>query len=376
MLDNLKKIIRHFQNRPIKNYYNRDFSKKALLSYIVYPFKHGVKESHTNHYEATTWAKILDELGYQVDIVQYNDNSVDVSKYDIICGFGEAFIRCFNTFDCKAKLIFYSTGRENCLQNYETLRRVKQVYDQKGVWLGKSSRFVEKSYTSASVVSDAVIALGNEVCAESYKKYNENVFRLDAPIYKVFDYKYIIEHKKENFQKHFLWFGSAGLVHKGLDLLLDYFSTRDDLFLHICGNIYNEKDFIKAYETELFKSDNIYVHGFIDTKSKKFEEILKECAFVIFPSCSEGGSPSVLTCIGNGGLIPIITKETTIDTGYDIWIESFDKKAIEKAVEEALTYSNKDIKEISYQVGGYVLNRHSVKNYYNNLKNIIKICEG
>ena len=59
--------------------------------------------------------------------------------------------------------------------------------------------------------------------------------------------------------------------------------------------------------------------GWISSLAKyidKFEEILLSCSFAIFPSCSEGGCPSTLTVIGNGGLIPIITKETTIETGY------------------------------------------------------------
>ena len=372
MLDRLQKIVKFFMNRPIKNYYNTNYTKRALLSYIVYPFRYRMKNTHTNHYEAITWGKILDELGYQVDITQYDDKSIDVSNYDVICGFGEVFFRCIYTADCRAKMIFYSTGRENCLQNYETLKRIKNVHEKKGVWLGESSRFVEKSYTSVSITSDAVISLGNDICADSYKKYNDNVFQLDAPIYKVLDYKYIIQNKKSDFQKHFLWFGSSGLVHKGLDLLLNYFSTRDDIFLHICGNIYYEKDFIKTYEQELFQKENINVYGFVDIKSEKFEEILKQCGFVIFPSCSEGGSPSVLTCVGNGGLIPIITKETTIDTGFDIWIENLDEEAIAKAVEKALLYSENNIKKISNQVGEYVLNKHSMENYYKNLKNIIE----
>ena len=83
-------------------------------------------------------------------------------------------------------------------------------------------------------------------------------------------------------------------------LVLDYFSNRSDLTLHVCGPIENEKEFVEIYKKELYFSDHIKTHGFIDLGSKKFEDILASCSFVIFPSCSEGGCPSVITAIGNG----------------------------------------------------------------------------
>ena len=370
----IKNILVDINKKPVMNYYNREFSKKALLSYITTPFKKGVLNSHTNYFEALTWAKILNELGYQVDIIDYNRFSkrIKIEKYDVICGFGEVFEKYIYTPKARAKTIIYATGMHNCWQNHITLKRLKDVYEKKGVWLGRSSRYISKFYSSHVSFVNAVIALGNDVCKESYIPYNKNTYQLDVPFFKVIDYKKVIKNKKDNFNKHFLWFGSSGAIHKGLDLLLDYFSRRDNIYLHICGNVENEKDFCEVYNKELFHTKNIYYHGFINITTKKFEEILKQCGFVIFPSCSEGGSPSVLTCIGNGGLIPIITKETTIDTGYEIWIEGFEEKYIDKAVNKVLSYSKNELIELMSKNGEVVNIKHNIEKYEQNLKNILQ----
>jgi hypothetical protein len=374
----LKKfIVSYLNQRKIENYFRKNHPKNALLSYIVRPF---IKDSfsHTNYYEARTWAKVLDELGYNVDIINYdNTRNIDLSKYDLICGFGDVFQRYFEGNYNNSKTIYYATGMHVCHQNNATLARVKDVYSKKGVWLAKSARFVEKTWTHQTTLVDGIIALGNEVCADSYRKYYDGpVYSLLAPFYQTQNGEQIIKKRDISSMKHFLWFGSSGLIHKGLDLCLEYFSQNKDMFLHICGPIDNEPDFMATYKKELFATSNIQMHGFIDIQSKEFETILSKCSFVIFPSCSEGGSPSVLTAIGNGGLIPIITKETTIETGHQIWIDSFDYEGIDKAIKQSQKLSFKEIKEKQYKNLNFVRENHTQEIYYKKLKeNVQSILE-
>ena len=363
--------IKYITNKPIINYFKKSYKKKALLSYITHPFKKNSMH-HTNYYEAQTWAKILDEIGYQVDIVQYDyAKKLNISKYDLICGFGDVFQYYFES-EGNAKTIFYGTGMHVCHQNYASLKRVKDVYRKQGVWLTKSARLVEKTWTHQTSLVDGIIALGNDVCADSYRKYYDGlVYSLPAPFYKTQDGNSILKNRKSDSNKNFLWFGSSGLIHKGLDLLLDYFSNNEELTLHICGAIANEKDFVEVYKKELFNTTNIIYHGFVDIESEKFTDILISCSFVIFPSCSEGGAPSVLTAIGNGGLIPIITKETTISTGNEIFIETLDYNGIENAVKKAIKIDKDELKKLEKKNLGFVLNYHSKDNYKHNLKLLI-----
>jgi hypothetical protein len=368
-----KYIVKRKHNIILANFFKKTYAKKALLSYIVHPFIRGVKQTHTNNIEAYIWAKLLNEFEYQVDIIQYNNElNLDLTQYDLICGFGNAFEQYIYTKNVKAKTIFYATGMNNCWQNYITLKRLRDVFNKKGVWIGNSIRYIDKCYTAHVSYVDSVIALGNDICKKSYIKYNPNIFQLDAPFFKIFDYKEIVKNKEKDFNKHFLWFGGFGAVHKGLDLLLNFFSKRDDIFLHVCGDIEKEQSFFEVYKKELLYTKNILYYGFLDISSKNFYNILRQCAFTIFPSASEGGSPSLLTTIGNGGLIPVITKETTIDTGYEIWIDGFEEYHIKDAIEKALFLKKYEIKKMMYKNAEIVNEKNSIDKYKKNLKRIIE----
>jgi len=372
----IKSIVTHFRNNKIvKNYFKTDYKKRALLSYITYPFKKN-SMNHTNYYEVTAWASVLNELGYQVDIVQYNNcpYNLEIIKYDLICGFGDVFNIYMKTSLVKAKTIIYATGMHVSVQNTNTLKRLRDVYEKKGVWLGDSVRFVDKSWSFHSSFVDATIALGNEFCANSYIEYtsSSNVYKLDSLFFRIFDYNEIINRKFDDSQKHFLWFGSSGAIHKGLDLLLEYFATNSSITLHIAGSIDKEVDFTSVYYKELFETSNIIYHGFIDIKTNSFKNILKQCSFLIYPSCSEGGSPSVLTCIGNGGLFPIITKETTVDIPYKIWIDDFNIESIDIAIKQSLQIEKDKLISMMSQNAKKVNTTNSLEQYKINLKKILK----
>jgi glycosyltransferase involved in cell wall biosynthesis len=365
------KIYKNYTKRHkiINNYFKTQHSKNALLSYITHPFAKGQYFFHTNYFEAMSHAKILNELGYNVDVIDYEyQGKIDFSRYDLLVGFGDAFNQYFESgINKKITTIYYGTGMHVCHQNHATLKRLKDVYLKKGIWLSKSIRYVEKCWTYQTYLVDAMIILGNEISIESYKKfYDGKIFNIPAPFYKVINAYELIKNSKNS--KSFLWFGSSGLVHKGLDLLLDFFSKRQDLRLHICGPIKNEPDFEKVYYKELYETSNIITHGLVDIRTEKFKKILEDCSFLIFPSCSEGCSPSVITAIGNGGLIPIITKETTVSTGYEIWIEDFTVEAIEKAVNRALSLTDEEISQLRKRNLEYVLQNHTTEVYYQKLK--------
>jgi hypothetical protein len=368
-----KMAIDYLNSRIIINYFNKNYQKNVLLSYIVTPFKKN-SLSHTNIFEAQSWAKVLDELGYNVDIIDFrNTHNINLSKYDLICGFGDIFQKYFEAaLQKNITTIYYGAGMHVCHQNQISLNRIRDVHDKKGTWLGKSSRFVEKTWTHQTTLVDGIIALGNNVCKKSYQKYyDKKIYSLNAPFFKVLDGGEIIENKYPNANKSFLWFGSSGLIHKGLDLVLDFFQNRADLTLHICGPIEDEKDFTKAYKKELFESKNIITHGFVDLKSNKFKEVVTMVSFVISPSCSEGGSPSVVTTIGNGGLIPIISRETSLSTGHEIWINELTNTGVQNAVKEALSLNENEIKELQIKNLEYVLQHHAQEIYYDALKTSI-----
>ncbi len=375
----IKKIYRNYRKKRLSNYFKTAYKKNALLSYILYPFTGKAYHFHTNYFEAPSWAKILHELGYNVDIVDYKyEGRIDFTKYDVLAGFGEPFQKYFKLGYTHAKTIYYGTGMEINYTNWISLRRLKDVYNKKNVWLFNSSRYTEKNRMPQIILADAIICLGNKICVNSYAKYTKvPIYCIPGLFFNIHNaHKIMQERNILKTRKSFLWFGGSGLVLKGLDLVLDFFLQHPDLKLHICGPIKEELDFEKAYYKELHQTPNIICHGFVDILSERFESILRNCSFIIYPSASEGGCPAVLTAIGNGALIPIITKETSISTGYEIWIEGLTVAAIEKAVNKALGLTERDILALQRGNLEYVLKNYTTDVYYQKLKNVcVKILE-
>jgi hypothetical protein len=130
----VKKIYEFYRKRKkIKNYFKTQHSKNALLSYITHPFTKGQYFSHTNYFEAMSHAKILNELGYNVDVIDYDyQGEIDFSKYDLLVGFGDAFNQYFESgINKKIITIYYGTGMHVCHQNHATLKRLRDVYLKK-----------------------------------------------------------------------------------------------------------------------------------------------------------------------------------------------------------------------------------------------------
>jgi hypothetical protein len=307
-----------------------------------------------------------------VDIINYYGAIPDLGKYDVIYGFGDVFRKYFESSHQRAKTIYYATGMHVCHQNTMTLLRGQDFYKKKKVWALDSTRFVEKTWTHQTSLVDGIIALGNKECADSYRKFfRGNVYELNAPFFKFHDAIEITRLRKQNAKNSFLWIGSSGAIHKGLDLCLDFFATRNDLFLHICGLSSSEIKFTEAYGHEL-RQPNIINHGFVDIKSNVFSDILKSCSFVIFPSCSEGGGASVLTAIGNGALIPMVSKESSISTGHEVKLEGLDVVSIRRAVSFVEALGDKQIIDLQMKNYSSVFSRNNTEEYYYNLKEYIK----
>ncbi|MDR3610935.1 MAG: glycosyltransferase [Ignavibacteriaceae bacterium] len=360
---------------PIINYYKTSFPRNALVSYITYPFRKGLNLSHTNTFEATEIARALQDAGFNVDIADYDYKGfINYSRYDLIFGFGEPLVNSFYKREKKIITIYYGTGLHIHTQNNNSLGRIKEVYNKKGAYLPQSGRIVDKAWSIQTTLVDAMILLGNLEAAKTYSPYfTGKTYNIPAMFLEFTDYKEIVNSKIfDQAKRHFLWFGSSGMIHKGLDLLLEIFSGRRDIYLHICGPLNKEPDFQRTYYNELNRMPNIHYYGFISLKSEIFKELLQKCAFVIFPSCSEGGSPSVLNICGNGGLIPLISKEATIDVhDYGFIFDKINHDSIRSVIDHVIQMENKEITEMSIKCGKEVTTTNSLDNYKNELRKCI-----
>ena len=134
--------------------------------------------------------------------------------------------------------------------------------------------------------ADYAVTYGNQFTLDTYRYAQKPLFRIPISTCAVFPWP---ENKNYGASRsNFLWFGSEGLVHKGLDLALEAFAEMPEHHLYVCGPLQKEKDFIKAYYKELYETPNIHAVGWVDVDGPEFMGIVNKCLGVVYPSCSEG----------------------------------------------------------------------------------------
>ncbi len=358
----------------IGNLYKSNFSKNVLISYITYPFFKGLS-GHSNTQEVLEIARIFNELEYNVDIINYSTNIKKIKflkkEYSIVFGLEPNFIKLIKKFNPQ-KSIYYATGSHFYFQNKAEQKRIESLNYRKKSELS-SVRYVKPH--DSSLMADAVICIGNRQTKETYRNRCNQIECIRVSAYSYFPFQSIINNKNWNLaKKNFLWFGSSGAVHKGLDILLDIFKETPNINLFIAGNIKKEKSFMSLYSKELFNLPNIFFKGFINPHSESFKKLMNTCGFVVMPSCSEGMSSSVATCM-HAGLIPIISKETGIGEN-DIGI-ILKKNSHEIIKNEMLKSTKKEAKWIeneSKKSYDYAKNNFTIKIFSNDFKKaLIKI---
>ncbi len=360
----------------LENVFKTQYSRKVLISYLTTPFTNEINFSHTNLTECYSAAEIFRDLSYNVDVIDLNDSMhLDYSSYEVVYGMGTMYEESFQSAaQQKFKKIYYGTGNSPFFYYREAGKKLHQFYKSKSVLLPESVRLVGSRSTLALTNSDVIICLGNDFCK---KTYTDNVpylptYNLDAFYFDVIQDK--IERDIPTARQHFLWFGSGGLISKGLSDCIDFFSKTPHLTLHICGasKMY-EKRFWEMYSPVVEQCDNIIDHGFAALKSDKFKDIVSTCLFAIFPSVSEGGSPALLNLMANGGIIPIATEACSVDIKkFGFVLEDSSVESIEQTIAEVHSVSDASLDQLSTATQKYVRENYTLDLYKKKLFEIIK----
>ena len=181
--------------------------------------------------------------------------------------------------------------------------------------------------------ADYGIVLGNEATMSTYRYAGKPL--LPVPISTPVVYPWQDDKNFAAVRKNFLWFGSYGLVHKGLDLVLEAFAEMPEYQLTVCGpiKVEVEKDFQSCYYKELYSTKNIHTVGWIDIGKPEFLAMAKNCLGIVFPSSSEGMNGGVITCM-HAGLIPVVSSETGIDvdSSHGVLLKTCSVQEIQEAV--------------------------------------------
>jgi glycosyltransferase involved in cell wall biosynthesis len=283
-----------------------------LLSFTVNPFllKEGeaFTTSHIVDWECFQVAKIFLDLGYSVDVIDFNNiNFVPKKDYSILLdvSYNLDIMATYLKKDC-IKILYPKFGHwlSHNAANYSRYLALRQ---RKGITL-KPLRLLKPNL--AVEHSDYIILRGAEFSRNSYGYGRKPTFHVNQGTITLFPWP---ENKNyETSRKNFLFLGGSDLVHKGLDLVLEAFAEMPKYHLYICASLEREKDFEKAFYKELYETSNIHTIGWMDITSSEFIQLMNKCLCLVNPSCSEMSCGSVRDCM-QGGLIPIISYESDVD---------------------------------------------------------------
>lgn len=330
----LSKVSRVLRKQIVKDFGKRQNKggDKALIFYKTEPlvFPRLVKNySHTNNWELLEMVRILNNLGFIVDVIDRDVEEETINnlqdEYHLFIGLGTGnsgrnFPKIAKNIPSAIK-VFYATSPESTVTKqlvFDRYELFKEKHPDVDVEL---RRYASRETVKVSIpMADAIFSLGNKFAHETYAPHGKKIYRMfpsSSPRITC-----DLNSLKSKDRKKFLYFGGNGNIVKGLDIVVEAFAGIDDAELYICAP--REEEFDELYWETIEKSDNIHFLGFIEVGGEEFQKVTAECAYVILPSCAEGTATSVTTCMRRG-LIPVVTKETGIDLhSFGFLLESID----------------------------------------------------
>jgi glycosyltransferase involved in cell wall biosynthesis len=348
--------------------------RRALVSYLTGPLldspANHVDQAFSNPGIALTMVQVLTDLGYTVDVVNFDDRQFRPrSKYDLFIGHGGInYQNIAKRVSKNCIKIYFSTGTYWKTHNFAEDERLDALYRRRGVRLPRD-RYIYDSEEWANYHADAIICLGNDRARQSYAKFG-SVYSLNNAAYATRTAGNFSNHTAS--QHNFLFFSGPGNVHKGLDLLLEAFTNSPNQ-LFICQTISPEFGAVYAAEME---RPNIHILGFVRARTAPFYELVNKCAYVILPSCSEGSPGSVTECMHHG-LIPVLTPQCNIDVqDFGLEIREGTVDSVKASVEAASARPGPWKREASRRTQEVAQNDFSEAAFYVRLMESIEAITG
>ncbi|OGH66437.1 MAG: hypothetical protein A3B90_00305 [Candidatus Magasanikbacteria bacterium RIFCSPHIGHO2_02_FULL_41_13] len=325
--------------------------------------------SHVNHWEIIEIVRVLNRLGFVVDVIDRTVKPETIASvqdiYQIFIGIGAGDSgRHYADIAKKvpsAKKVFYALGPEPDESNRITLARYDYFWERHpGVKVEIRRTINHVDIDECMKHTDAILSCGSEFALHTFDKHHKPVYKLPPSSSTLVQFPFASLEKKD--AKKFLYFGGNGNIVKGLDIVIEAFAELPDYELFICAP-QTETDFNAFYKETLEKSKNIHFVGFIKIGGETFYDLTSKCGYVIFPSASEGAATSVTTCM-RAGMIPVVTVESGIDSAErcghvigDIHISALKdliSKLAHKSKEEVIQKSLETYKEsYSYSQGNF-----------------------
>lgn len=336
---------------------------RALLSYlndaIDVDESSPLLEGHSNKWESRTIAFLLRDMGYVVDVINWNNATfIPSQRYDVLIDISYNLQRLAAYLNGDCIKILHNTGSYWYFANAAELKRVADFEQRRHCFYSpKRLALYPELHERSLQIADHCTLIGNATTLATYpEQYRYKFATVNVSTSKTGYIKNAQELVPPG--REFLWFNSFGMVHKGLDLLMEIFLKHPEWKLHIVGS--NEPDFTAAFSNDLRSASNIRFHGFMNPNGAEFEALVKRCFCFISPSCSEGMSGSNATCL-QIGLYPIISANSGIDLGANtgIVLQSCAIAEIEKAIGETFVKTDQQLSNDIWQLQQMAFKRFS-----------------
>ena len=265
---------------------------------------------HPNIYRVNQMLNVFISLDFCIDACHCNDmlalDYIKDRRYDYLIGFGKVFCEMAKSDNIKEKILFITENNPEIVNKKfnERISYFKQRHPNY-----KTNGFIRRDqfYSIEQFnLANIGICINSEFNAQSMRKYFKFFYRINVNGF--YNNKFIFKKNISEKRKCFVWFGSNGIIHKGLDILIDVFNKIPDYTLNVYGAPENEIKYLRKEARE-----NIIFHGKISVFDERFiTEVSDKNCFAISLSCSEGMNSGIATCMLHG-IIPIVTKETGFD---------------------------------------------------------------
>lgn len=293
---------------------NRPSNRKwALLSYL--PDAVSMKDSdprmksHSNWWECREIARILCDLGYNVEAISARDTkTIPDRRYDLVIDLARNLQRLAPYQKPTTKYALLLTGSHYSWSVEAERKRVAAFEKTHGVRYALRYGAMPTALLDKSLeIADLAMSIGDETTLSTYPEWaHGKIVRIPAtPSFCPFRKTY----RKLN--RSFLFFSGPCNVLKGLDLALDAFLRHPEWTLHVVGRQQSERDFMAAYP-DIGKATNIRFHGFMAPDSEAFGRLIDECDAFLAPTCTEGASTSAIL-LGEAGLFAIASDRLGVD---------------------------------------------------------------
>ncbi|MBI2060100.1 MAG: glycosyltransferase [Nitrospirae bacterium] len=349
--------------------------RRALMTFLTEPFRQSPEQvrasSHTFTVQALEIARAFNRLGYSVDVADWLDGTfVPQVPYDAYFGMHVNFERMLPYLPPRCVKIYYGTGEYWADEKAAIQERARGLMSRRGILIPHR---IPLDFNTWVEQADAVVVLGNETTSSGYRSHHPHVHLLDNNT--------IVEREsslsEKNFhaaRKHFLMLCGNGLLRRGVDLALEAFAAQPEHHLWVCGMFQVDHDipFVKAFRRELFHTPNIHPVGWVDIHSETFLELTRRCAFVLYPTATEGISGAVLSAMGKG-LIPIVSPKTGVDVNpFGIVMNECSVAEIEEQVRTLAGTDPERLRDRAREAHERAHTRYSLASFRKNIESILK----